>query len=301
MPLIAAGTVVLEQGVCGPGWVETSGDKIVGCGAGAPRHRADVDLPDAVIVPGFVDIHVHGGGGATYTGGDATEVQRAAGFHREHGTTTTLASLVTASSADLLAAVPVLAESSGAGIVAGIHLEGPWLSAAHCGAHDHTQLRDPTPAEIDGLLAAGDGAIRMVTLAPERPGSDDAITRLLDAGVVVALGHTNACYEQTRRAIELGAVAVDVVERVAGVRGTSTIAGSTATMDQLFGAVAGHGSDRDTALAAAVCMTSTTPARALGFDGAGSLRVGAEANLVALEPDYRVGAVMARGSWVSGG
>ncbi|HXO48877.1 MAG TPA: N-acetylglucosamine-6-phosphate deacetylase, partial [Mycobacterium sp.] len=71
MPLIAAGTVVLEQGVCGPGWVETSGDQIVGCGAGAPPHPADVDLPDAVIVPGFVDIHVHGGGGATYTGGNA--------------------------------------------------------------------------------------------------------------------------------------------------------------------------------------------------------------------------------------
>jgi N-acetylglucosamine-6-phosphate deacetylase len=99
---------------------------------------------------------------------------------------------------------------------------------------------------------------------------------------------------------QLGTVAVDVVERVARVRGTSTIAGSTATMDQLFGAVAGHGSDRDTALAAAVRMTSTTPARALGINGGGSLRVGAEANLVALEPEYRVRAVMARGSWVTG-
>jgi N-acetylglucosamine-6-phosphate deacetylase len=379
MPLIAAGTVVLEQGVCRPGWVETAGEEIVGCGAGAPPRPADVDLPDAVIVPGFVDIHVHGGGGATYTSGDAAEIQRAAAFHREHGTTTTLASLVTASSADLLAAVRVLAESTREGIVAGMHLEGPWLSAAHCGAHDHSQLRDPTPAEIDALLAAGDGAIRMVTLAPERPGGDDAISRLVDAGVVVALGHTDACYEQTRHAIELGAtvgthlfnamrpvhhrkpgpalallqdprvtveliadgvhvhpamvnatiqaagphrvalvtdataaagvgdgefqlgtVAVDVVERVARVRGTSTIAGSTATMEQLFGAVAGHGPDRDTALAAAVRMTSTTPARTLGIDGAGSLRVGAEANLVALEPDFRIGAVMARGSWVTG-
>src|ERR1700727_2557743 len=207
MPLIAAGTVVLDQGVCGPGWIETSGDQIVGCGAGAPPHPADVDLPDAVIVPGFVDIHVHGGGGATYTGGDAAEIKRAAGFHREHGTTTTLANLVTASSADLLAAVWVLTEAAREGIVAGIHLVGPWLSAAHCGAHDNTQLRDPTPAEIDGLLAAGDGAIRMVTLAPERPGSDDAITRLVDAGVVVALGHTDASYGQTRHPVELGATA----------------------------------------------------------------------------------------------
>jgi N-acetylglucosamine-6-phosphate deacetylase len=379
MALIAAGTVVLEQGICRPGWVDTSGDRIVGCGVGGPPHPADVDLPDAVIVPGFVDIHVHGGGGATYTGADADEIARAAAFHREHGTTTTLASLVTASSADLLAAVRVLAASTRDGVIAGIHLEGPWLSAVHCGAHDHTQLRDPTPAEIDALLAAGDGAIRMVTLAPERPGSDDAIARLLDAGVVVALGHTDADYAQTRHAIDLGAtigthlfnamrplhhrepgpalallqdprvtveliadgvhvhpamvgatidaagpervalvtdataaagvgdgefqlgtVPVDVVEGVARVHGTSTIAGSTATMDRLFGAVTGHGADRDAALAAAVQMTSTTPARALGLDGSGSLHVGAEANLVALDADYSLSAVMAHGSWVAG-
>src|SRR6202012_3531105 len=166
----------------GRGGVEPTGGQIEGWGGGPPPHPADVDLPDAVIVPGFVDVHVHGGGGATYTGGAAGEIQRAAGFHREQGTTTTLASLVTASSADLLAAARVLVESTREGGVAGIHLEGPGLSAAHCGAHDNTQLRDPTPAEIDGLLAAGDGAIRMVTLAPERPGSDDAISRLVDAG-----------------------------------------------------------------------------------------------------------------------
>jgi N-acetylglucosamine-6-phosphate deacetylase len=239
-------------------------------------------------------------------------------------------------------------------------------------------LRDPTPAEIDTLLAAGDGAIRMVTLAPERPGSDDAIARLVAAGVVVALGHTDAGYEQTRHAIDrgatvgthlfnamrplhhrepgpalalledarvtveliadgvhlhpavvnatvaatgagrvalvtdataaagvsdgefrLGAVSVDVVDRVARVRGTSTIAGSTATMDQLFAAVAGLGADRDAGLVAAVRMTSMTPARALGIDGVGELRVGAAANLVVLEADYQLSDVMAGGTWLA--
>lgn len=378
MPLIGAGAVVLEQRVDRPGWVETSGTRIVGRGAGTPPRQPDVDLSDAVIVPGFVDMHVHGGGGATYTNGNASEIRHAARFHRGHGTTTTLASLVTAPPADLLAAVRVLAESTREGVVAGIHLEGPWLSAVHCGAHDHTQLRDPTPAELDKLLAAGDGAIRMVTLAPERPGSDDAITRLVDAGVVVALGHTDAGYERTRRAIDLGAtvgthlfnamrpfhhrepgpalalledarvtveliadgvhvhpavvnatveatgadrvalvtdataasgvrdgefqlgtVSVDVVDRVARVRGTSTIAGSTATMDQLFGAVTGLAADRDAALLAAARMTSSTPARALGIDDVGELRVGAAANLVVLESDYRIKDVMADGDWVA--
>jgi N-acetylglucosamine-6-phosphate deacetylase len=378
MPLIAAGTVVLEQGVCRPGWVHTSAAQIVGSGAGAAPQPPDVDLPDAVVVPGFVDIHVHGGGGASYTDGNVSDIVRAASFHRRHGTTTTLASLVTASAADLLAAVRALAESTGEGAIAGIHLEGPWLSTAHCGAHDHTQLRDPSPAEIDALLAAGNGAIRMVTLAPERPGSDDAITRLVDAGVIVALGHTDASYEQTRHAVELGATAgthlfnamrplhhrepgpalalledarvtveliadgvhvhpalvhatieaagadrvalvtdataaagvgdgefrlgavpVDVVEGVARVRGTSTIAGSTATMDQLFRFAAGLGSDRDAALATAVQLTSTTPVRALGMHGLGSLRAGADANLVVLERNLQVSAVMARGSWLT--
>jgi N-acetylglucosamine-6-phosphate deacetylase len=99
---------------------------------------------------------------------------------------------------------------------------------------------------------------------------------------------------------QLGAVSVDVVEGVARVRGTSTIAGSTATMDQLFGAAAGLGSDRDAALIAAVLLTSTTPARALGIDGSGALRVGGDANLVVLNQDSTVHAVMAGGSWVAG-
>jgi N-acetylglucosamine-6-phosphate deacetylase len=380
MPLIAAGTVVLEQGVCRPGWVQTSGTRITACGPGAPPQIPDVDLPDEVVVPGFVDIHVHGGGGASYLDGDVAEVKRAASFHRKHGTTTTLASLVTAGPADLLSGVRALAEATREGVIAGIHLEGPWLSAVHCGAHDHTQLRDPEPAEIDALLAAGDAAIRIVTLAPERGGSDDAITGLIDAGVVVALGHTDASYAQTRHAIDLGATVathlfnamrplhhrepgpalalleddrvtveliadgihvhpavlrataraagagrvavvtdataaaglgdgefrlgarhVDVVDGVAHIHGTSTIAGSTATMDQMFRAVAGFGSDVDAALTAAVQMTSTTPARAVGLPDVGYLRVGAQADLVVLERDLQISAVMAHGSWLSDG
>ena len=380
MPLIAAGTVVLEQGICRPGWVHTSGPRIVGCGPGAPPQHPDVDLPNAVIVPGFVDIHVHGGGGASYLDGDIAEIMRAAEFHRGHGTTTTLASLVTAGAADLVRGVRALAEATRDGVIAGIHLEGPWLSSVHCGAHDRTQLRDPTPAEIDALLAAGDGAIKMVTLAPERRGSDGTIASLIGAGVVVALGHTDASYEQTRRAIDLGATVgthlfnamrplhhrepgpalalledarvtveliadgvhvhpavvhattraagadrvalvtdataaaglgdgefrlgttpVDVVDGVAQVRGTPTIAGSTATIDRLFRAAAGFESDPDAALADAVRMTSTTPARALGLPDVGSLRAGAQADLVVLDRDLQVSAVMAHGSWLPDG
>jgi N-acetylglucosamine-6-phosphate deacetylase len=91
------------------------------------------------------------------------------------------------------------------GLIAGIHLEGPWLSTKRCGAHQPSLMRDPDPTEIDRLLDAGGGAVRMVTVAPERVGALAAITRIVDAGVVAAVGHTEATYEQTRAASAAGA------------------------------------------------------------------------------------------------
>ena len=374
MTVICAGTMVLDGQICRPGWLETSGGQILACGAGPSLRPPDSDFPDCLVAPGFIDMHVHGGGGGSYT--DAGEILHAAEFHVRHGTTTTLASLVTASPAELIAGVRTLADATRQGTVAGIHLEGPWLSPARCGAHDHTQMRDPDPAEIDAVLAAGAGTIRMVTLAPELPETGAAIRRFLDAGVVVAVGHTDATYEQTKQAVamgatvgthlfnamppldhrepgpvlallqdpavtvelivdgvhvhpamvdaviqaagpdrvavitdaiaaagcddgafRLGAVPIDVTSGVARVRGTSTIAGSTATMDQLFRTVAGLGSDTDAALTAAVQMTSATPARALGLERVGSLRAGYDANLVVLDRELRIMAVMVHGGW----
>ncbi|OBH52795.1 N-acetylglucosamine-6-phosphate deacetylase [Mycobacterium mantenii] len=369
MAVIAAGTMVLDGRVCRPGWLETSGGRITACAPGAPPRPADRDFPDCTVVPGFIDMHVHGGGGASYT--DADGIAGAAAFHLRHGTTTTLASLVTASPPELLSGVRALAEATRAGTVAGIHLEGPWLSRAHCGAHDRTQMRDPDSDEIGALLAAGGGAIKMVTLAPELPGADAAIRRFVDAGVVVAVGHTGATYEQTKAAIaagatvgthlfnampplhhrepgpalallrdprvtveviadgvhlhpdvvraviaaagadrvatitdaiaaagradgafRLGAVPIDVVSGVARVHGTSTIAGSTATMDRLFGTV-----HADAGLVAAVQTTAATPARALGLQRVGVLEAGYNADLVVLDADLRVSAIMVRGAW----
>lgn len=370
MGLIAAGTMVLGGRICRPGWLETAAGQIAACAPGPPPRPPDRDFPDCAVAPGFIDMHVHGGGGASYT--DADGIGDAAAFHLRHGTTTTLASLVTAAPPELLSGVRALTDATRRGTVAGIHLEGPWLSRARCGAHDPAQMRAPDPTEIDAVLAAGGDAIKMVTLAPELPGADAAIRRFVDAGVVVAVGHTEASYEQTRHAIalgatvgthlfnampplhhrepgpalallrdprvtveliadgvhlhpdvaravveaagvdrvavitdaiaaaggadgayRLGAVRIDVVSGVARVQGTSTIAGSTATMDQLFARVAA-----DAGLAAAVQVTSATPARALGLDRVGSLRPGYDANLVVLDRDLRVTAVMVRGDWL---
>jgi N-acetylglucosamine-6-phosphate deacetylase len=116
-----------------------------------------------------------------------------------------VASLVAAHPAELLTQVRAMAEQVQSGLVAGIHLEGPWLAAERCGAHELSALRDPDPAELHRVLEAGGGTIRMVTLAPERVGGLEAIRRIVDAGAAVAIGHTEATYAQATAAVNAGA------------------------------------------------------------------------------------------------
>jgi N-acetylglucosamine-6-phosphate deacetylase len=126
-------------------------------------------------------------------------------LHRRHGTTALVASLVTAGSDELLRQVSELAKDVRAGLIDGIHLEGPWLSTKRCGAHQPSLMRDPTPEEIGRAIDAGAGAVRMITFAPERDGAVAAIRTVVGAGVVAAVGHSEATYEQTRAALEAGA------------------------------------------------------------------------------------------------
>lgn len=206
--LIHAGTVVTGHEVLADGWVQVDGGVVRRVGAGAgPVVGPDevVELAeDAVIVPGFVDIHVHGGGGSAFTDGEDAALATIA-LHRQHGTTSMLASLVSAGPDDLLHQIRMLHGLVRDGALVGIHLEGPWLSRRRCGAHDPATLRSPEPDELDRVLAAAGGTIRMVTLAPELPGGVAATRRLADAGVVVAVGHTDATYDQARAAIAAGA------------------------------------------------------------------------------------------------
>lgn len=203
--LLAATTVLHPGGHYSPGWLRTRGDRIVAGGAGLPDGTPDHDFAGCVLAPGFVDMHVHGGGGGAYTSGDVGEVHAVADFHRRHGTTTTLASLVSAAPEELERSVSLLADLVDDGVLAGIHLEGPWLSASRGGAHDRGQLRPPDPGEVDQLLRLGRGAVRMVTLAPELDGAMAAIGRIVGAGAVAAIGHTDASYDTTREAIAAGA------------------------------------------------------------------------------------------------
>lgn len=171
---------------------------------------------DVVIAPGFVDMHVHGGAGLTFgaaatdDGDLAAEQTRAdaraiAAFHRAHGTTTLAASLVSAPLPLLERQLRFLSTLEHRGELAGLHLEGPFLSPRHCGAHQPAALQVPTPRSVEALLTAADGALCYVTIAPELPGALDAITRFVAAGVLVGIGHTAASEEQVNTAIDAGA------------------------------------------------------------------------------------------------
>jgi N-acetylglucosamine-6-phosphate deacetylase len=203
--LLTAAQVVTPARILAPGWLLVEGDRIVEVGEGEPPRAADVDLGAVTVTPGFVDLHVHGGGGASFDLGTADAAAVVADTHLAHGTTSMAASLVTDTAERMAAAVRELGLLVQDGRLAGVHLEGPWLSPQRSGAHQPGSLTHPDAASVESLLAAGDGAVRMVTLAPELPGGIEAVRRLGAAGVVAAIGHTDATYDQSRAALDAGA------------------------------------------------------------------------------------------------
>ncbi len=160
---------------------------------------------DIWAVPGFVDTHCHGAVGVSFGDPDPRANQRAIDYHRSHGTTTLFASTVARPVDSLMDEIKVLRQLVGAGELAGIHLEGPFLSPEKKGAHEEGLLIDPSPEVVDRLLATGGGAVKMVTLAVEREGSEEATARFTGSGCTVAVGHSSADAETTRASIEWGA------------------------------------------------------------------------------------------------
>lgn len=363
-------------------WVEMRDGTISAIGAGEGwRSRAGATMvdaravagPGAVLTPGFIDIHGHGGGGFSFEG-DESDIRAARALHLAHGTTRAVLSLVSGSIEHLRAQVERIARLTRTDAdILGSHLEGPFLDADHRGAHDPGALRAATPEAVAALLDAGAGTIRQVTLAPELPGATDAIRAFRDAGVAVAVGHTGADLETTGAAFEAGArilthafnampplhhrapgpvaaatanphvtleviadgvhvhpelirmlfaaapgrvalitdamaaagagdgryvlgeLEVEVVDGVARIAGTSTIAGSTLTQDAALRVATAAGVD----LARAVDALTRAPAAAIGVEARhGSLRTGYAADAVLLNAGLEPCAVWLDGSRV---
>jgi N-acetylglucosamine-6-phosphate deacetylase len=203
--ILTGGRVVTPDRVLENGWVSIRDGRIAAVGEGTAPDGPTTDVGGGTIVPGFVDIHCHGGGGDAFTSSDPVKIRKAASAHRRHGTTTLLASLVSRPVPELADQVSALAELVQEGVVAGVHLEGPFLSAARCGAHDPAILCPPEQTAVTKLLDAGKGTIRMITIAPELEGAVRAVRQLVDNNVIAAIGHTDATEAQVRPAVDAGA------------------------------------------------------------------------------------------------
>ncbi|SMH44414.1 N-acetylglucosamine 6-phosphate deacetylase [Rathayibacter oskolensis] len=358
-------------------WILVEGDRIRAAGSGeAPPADRIVEAGEATLVPGFLDIHGHGGAQSSYDDGPEA-IAAALAMHRRHGTTRSVLSLVAAPIPALAASLAVIRDAmSGDPLILGAHLEGPFLSPGNHGAHDPRQLREPSRGDVAELLDRGRGVLRQITLAPELDGALEAIRLIVDGGVVAAVGHTVASHGLALRAFDagatvlthafnampgihhrepgpimaaaedervtlelildgvhvapivartlfravpgrialitdataaagahdgayrLGSLEVRVVDGVARVAGTDTIAGSTLTQDAaLRTAVERLG----LGLQEAITALTATPAAAMGVgDRFGRLAPGYAADVVALLPDLSVGRVWAAGEPVPG-
>ncbi|ROQ67196.1 N-acetylglucosamine-6-phosphate deacetylase [Streptomyces sp. 840.1] len=200
--VLAGARVVLPTGTVENGRVIVEGTRLAGSAA---DDAPSIDLSGHWIVPGFVDMHNHGGGGGSFTSGTVEDVLTGVRTHREHGTTTLVASTVTGEMDFLAERAGILSELVEQGDLAGIHFEGPFISPCRKGAHSEDLLRHPDPAEVRKLMDAARGTAKMFTLATELPGGIESVRLLAEHGVIAAIGHTDATYEQTVEAIDAGA------------------------------------------------------------------------------------------------
>ena len=204
----AGAHLLLPEGTSA-GWLEVQGGTITGIGPGEPLGNPGdrIDLAGGYLIPGLVDIHCHGAGGAVVYSGSTEDLRTVATTHLQQGTTSMLASVSTIEPTAMIIAAGLIGEAVAAAELpnlAGLHLEGPFLSPERRGAQTESAIRRPDPALLEDLLdAAGDIPV-MVTIAPELPGAVDLITRF--AGRCrFAIGHTDADYDQTVRAVDAGA------------------------------------------------------------------------------------------------
>lgn len=215
--LITRVRLAAPEGVIEDGWIKLSGGRIEALGAmrgglpeGLPDEQADIQIDGrgGWVLPGFIDIHVHGGFGHDFMDADKEGLDAITRFHARHGTTAMLATTVTAPKDALdgvLSRVKAYIQAeTGYAQLLGVHLEGPFISAKYPGAQNPAHIAKPDPAWLDDWLSRFPGLIKMQTLAPETESALAYIRKLNEAGIVAACGHTDASYDQLSEAAECG-------------------------------------------------------------------------------------------------
>ncbi|MDQ0744714.1 N-acetylglucosamine-6-phosphate deacetylase [Clavibacter sp. B3I6] len=207
--LLRADRLVTASGDQGEAWLVVDGGRVVRTGSAdappADLERLPVERIAGTVVPGFVDQHVHGALGRDFGSADGEGAREIAAHHHRSGSTRLVASIATAAIPDMARALRTLAPLVADGTLAGLHLEGPWLSPARRGAHRSSLLCAPTASDVEVLRDAGGDALCMVTLAPELDGAEEAIAVLVAGGVTVALGHSDCTAAEAHAAVDAGA------------------------------------------------------------------------------------------------
>lgn len=190
--------IVTEQGT-----VRAVGDELLPI----PAYAEVKDCRGALLMPGFIDVHIHGGNGFGMMDATFDALDGISRFHARHGTTAFLATTSTAAKETIALALrnaaAFIGKTTGAEL-AGIHLEGPYLDELRRGAQSKQHLKLPSAEEIDEFLEAAGGFLRLVTLAPEIEGGLAAVAHFAGKGVTVSAGHSNATFAQVEAAVQLG-------------------------------------------------------------------------------------------------
>lgn len=207
--VFANGRIVTPNGILDRGSVEVCDGLVAGVGESIAANRPNdgfVDLGGDYLLPGFVDVQVNGGGGLLFNDGpSAAAAARIAEAHRAFGTTSLLPTLISDDLDKVQQAIQVIDREVGRNTsgIAGVHIEGPFLNVEKRGIHDESKLRQLSDEAV-GILTSAEHAQVVVTLAPERA-RPDQIAHLVECGVKVCIGHTNATFDETRGALAAGA------------------------------------------------------------------------------------------------
>ncbi|WP_123039279.1 N-acetylglucosamine-6-phosphate deacetylase [Cohnella candidum] len=214
--LIVGARVATPDGVLENGWIWLRDGKIAGLGGYEGSDSIPAEAANAVrvegaggwVLPGFIDMHVHGGAGHDFMDADAEELRTITRFHGRHGTTGMLATSMTSPREDLTRVLERVSRFIAGGMpyarLLGVHIEGPFVSLKWKGAQNPAYILPPQPEWLEGWVRDYPGLIRQQTLAPETEGALAYIEQLNAAGAVAACGHTDATYEEILKAADHG-------------------------------------------------------------------------------------------------
>ncbi|WFA17144.1 N-acetylglucosamine-6-phosphate deacetylase [Paenibacillus mucilaginosus] len=206
--------IATENGTEADGFLEVLRDGKIGAFGpmaslpATPEPAEIVDAKGSWLLPGFIDVHVHGGWGGDFMDASEESLAKITRFHASRGTTTMLATTMTASREDITRALQAVQAFRAKGMpfarLAGVHLEGPFINPKLAGAQDPKLMLPPQSEWLEEWTSAYPGLIRLLTLAPELEGAAPFIRMLAGHGIVAACGHTDAAYDQIQEAVSHG-------------------------------------------------------------------------------------------------